>query len=155
MRPRRIIAAPVPEDLDTRIRLAARAKGVTVAAWVREQLLTAVRHPAAEPAPLSKDGERAIARLMHLPQLFTAADVGAFLGLSPHAIRRALRTGELVGDFAQRTVWDPGRRRWLRRRWWRVTSDEVWAYVARRNQYRSGHGLRPYTRRPADAPGPP
>src|SRR5205823_11980560 len=133
---RRILSVPVAEDLETRVRLAARVQGVTVAAWVREQLLTAVRRPAAEPASLSEDDERAIARLMHLPQLFTAPVVAIFLGLSVGRVRALLRAGELVGDFAQRTFWDPSRRKWLRRRWWRVASDEVWAHLARRSEER-------------------
>lgn len=145
---------PVPEDLDTRVRLAARAQGVTVAAWVREQLLIAVRHPAAPLPPLSKDDERRIWQLRELPMFYTTANASCLLDLSLHATRRALRAGDLVGHLAHRTVFDPGRRRWLRRTWWRIPADALWAYIARCTEYQWGHGRRPYTRRVADPATP-
>ena len=74
---RRILSVPVSDELGNAVRLAAQGQGVTVSAWVRDRLLTALRHPAAPGPPLSKADERKIWRLMSLPQLYTAAQLRA------------------------------------------------------------------------------
>ena len=154
MSARRILSVPVSGELDHAVRLAASREGATVAAWVRERLLTALRHPAAPGPPLSKADERKIWRLMSLPQLYTAETAGFLLNVSPDVIRRKLRKGELVGHREHRAVWDPSRRRFLRRERWRIGADELWTHIARRNEYRLGYGRRPYSRRPADQAPP-
>src|SRR5262249_53314746 len=80
----------------------------------------------------------------------TVETAAFLLGLSRGKVLRRLRSGEIVGKHAQRAFWDPTRRQWLRRRWWQIPADEMWAFLTRQNGYERAHGLRPYTRRACD-----
>ncbi len=73
------------------------------------------------------------------------------LHLSPRAIARQLRAGQLAGYHEQRTFYDPASRRWLRRRWWMIPGPALFAFMDARADYEAEHQLRPYTRNASGA----
>ena len=134
---------PLSEDLDMAIRRAATIQGVTVSAWVRERLLDALRAPE-RPASAARLG------FARIPRAWTVREASALLDVSPDVISRQLRTGQLAGFIEQKSFYDPGRGRFLRRRWWKISGAALLAYMEARTAYWREHGLRPYKRRPRD-----
>ncbi len=147
MSTRQILSVPVHDDLGTAIRRAAHKEKLTVAAWMRSRALDALQGPAPARGPFA-------ASLGRIPRAWTAAEAGTLLDLRPGTIARKLRAGQLAGYLDWRTVYDPGRHRWLQRRRWMIPAPALFAYMDERVAYEWEHGRRPYTRRPADTPRP-
>lgn len=139
---------PVTAELGTAIRRAADKQKVTVAAWLRSRALDALHGPAPPaPGPLA-------ASYGQLPRAWTLGEASAMFDLSPSAIARKLRTGQLAGYLEPRTVYDPGRHRWLQRRRWMIPGPALFAYMDERVAYQAEHGRRPYSRNGSEAPAP-
>lgn len=148
MSTRQILSVPVPDDLGAAIRRAAHEEKLTVAAWLRSRALDALHGPAPARGPRA-------ASLGCVPRAWTLGEASALLDVSPHAIARELRAGRLAGYLNRRTVYDPGRHRWLQRRRWMIPGPALFAYMDERVAYQAEHGRRPYSRNGSGPPAPP
>ena len=150
MSARRILSVPVSEKLDHAVRLAASREGATVAAWVRTRLLNALRRP----EPRAPTPRASLLPLSLIPQAWDLADAASLLDLSPSTLRRKIHAGQIDGYRESRTIYDPGRRRWLRRTRWMIPNPALFAWMEEQGTYAQEHGRSWYTRRPADARRP-
>jgi len=144
---RRILSVPVTDELHIAVRLAATKEGVTVAAWARQRLLNAVRRP--EPHLLSSRASL-FSSLRLLPRVWTVTEAASLLALSRSTLLRQIRAGYIDGYREPRTVFDPGRQRWLRRIRWMIPGPALFAYLDERATYELKHGRRLYTPRAND-----
>jgi hypothetical protein len=89
-------------------------------------------------------------QVARIPRTWTIPEVAALLDVSPGAISRQLRTGQLAGYKEQKSFYDSGRGRFLRRQWWKIPEPALFAYMEARTAHSLEHGCRQYTRRPAE-----